>query len=137
MARLAGQFAGILRVTVDSARTDELVASLRQLDGAGLQVIARKAAAPEVPASRTVQVQLTANDRPGIVLEVSRIFAERGLNVEELETEVTSAPMSGDPIFVARAVVRPPASFDLHDLRTRLESLGGELMVDFTSSPPA
>ena len=26
MARLAGQFAGILRVTVDSARTDELVA---------------------------------------------------------------------------------------------------------------
>ncbi|MCL4227694.1 MAG: hypothetical protein KJZ91_24780 [Myxococcales bacterium] len=45
MAQLAGQFAGILLVTVDPARSDELVAALRGLGGAGLQVTAHASTA--------------------------------------------------------------------------------------------
>jgi glycine cleavage system regulatory protein len=41
MARLAGQFAGILLVSIERARTDELVASLGALDARGLHVVAR------------------------------------------------------------------------------------------------
>jgi len=134
MARLAGQFAGILRITVDAHRTDELLAALRSLDAAGLQVTAQKTTAPTTePAAIAIRVELTANDRPGIIRDVARILAERGLNVEELETEVREAPMSGEPLFTARAMVRAPASFQLHELRARLEALGGELMVDLSS----
>ena len=131
MARLAGQFAGILLVTVDAERADELVASLRKLESAGLVVTVRPtdAATPE-PASVLIRLTLTAHDRPGIVRDVSAILAERGLNVEELETEVASAPMSGDTMFTARARVRAPAASSLAELRTKLEALGGELMLD-------
>jgi glycine cleavage system regulatory protein len=132
MARLAGQFAGILLVTVDSDRSDELVASLRKLEASGLHITVRptEALPAAQPVSIAIRLEVTAHDRPGIVHDVSRILAERGLNVEELETEVASAAMSGDPMFTARARLRGPASTSLADLRTRLESLGGELMLD-------
>jgi len=131
MARLAGQFAGILLVTVDAERSDELVASLRKLESAGLVITVRPTEAPTaVPASVNIRLQLTANDRPGIIRDVSKILAERGCNVEELETEVASAPMSGDPMFTARARLRAPATTSLADLRARLEALGSELMLD-------
>ena len=131
MARLAGQFAGILLVTIDAAQSDPLVSALRKLEGAGLVVTVRPTEAPaQVAASVLVRLQLTANDRPGIVRDVSKILAERELNVEELETEVSSAPMSGEAMFKARARLRAPATTSLADLRTRLEALGSELMLD-------
>lgn len=131
MAQLAGQFAGILLVTVDRARTDELVAGLRSLGGAGLQVSAHPAGGP-VPASdaQVVHLELTGADRVGIVRDVARILAERGVNVEDLESSVSSAPMSGEALFSARAVLRVPTSLSLADLRASLETLGSELMVD-------
>lgn len=135
MAQLAGQFAGILLVTVDRARTDELVAGLRGLGGAGLQVSAHPAGAA-APASEAQQVhlELTGDDRVGIVRDVARILAERGVNVEDLESTVSSAPMSGEPLFSARAVLRVPPGLSLADLRASLETLGSELMVDLTTS---
>jgi glycine cleavage system regulatory protein len=131
MARLAGQFAGILLVTVDRERSDELVAALRKLEASGLVVTVRPTeAGTSEGASMHFRLSLTAHDRPGIVRDVSKILAERGLNVEELETEVTSAPMSGEAMFTTRAQVRAPATFSLADLRAKLEALGGELMLD-------
>ncbi|HUS28296.1 MAG TPA: ACT domain-containing protein [Kofleriaceae bacterium] len=135
MARLAGQFAGILLVTIEAGKTDELVASLRTLDAAGLQVTARRTAAPEPATDHSVlKLTVTANDRPGIVRDVSRVLAERGINVEDLETEVTSAAMSGGPLFNYRALIRAPGGVALDDLRARLEALGSELMVDLSST---
>lgn len=131
MARLAGQFAGILLVTVDKTRSDELVASLRGLEGAGLTITARVTELPAAPvATRHLKLSLTAHDRAGIVRDVTKILAERNLNVEELETEVASAPMSGESMFTAHARVLAPAALSLQDLRGALEALGGELMLD-------
>ncbi len=138
MAQLAGQFAGILLVTIEKDRTDELVAALRALGGAGLQVTAHAApgAGSEAAAAESHEVflELTGDDRVGIVRDVARILAERGVNVEELESDVTSAPMSGEPLFSARAVLRVPATLSLADLRTSLEALGSELMVDLATA---
>ena len=130
MARLGGQFAGILLVTVETARTDELVASLRELDAQGLQVTARPTAAPAKQATRAVRLVVTGQDRPGIVRDVARVLAERGANVEELESTIASAPMSGERLFTAKIRVAVAAGADTSDLRARLEALGGEVMVD-------
>ena len=133
MARLAGQFAGILLVTCDAARSDELVAAMRTLESAGLQVTVRATPAAAPPAGSRIQLALTGADRAGIIRDVSRVLAERGVNVEELESEVSSAPMSGEPLFTARARLRVPPGLALTDLRASLEKLAGELMVDLTT----
>lgn len=130
MARLAGQFAGILLVTVDTARTDELVAALRALDATGLQVSVRPTAAPSAPGGTRIRLELTGQDRPGIVRDVARVLAERGANVEELESSVASAPMSGERMFTARITAIARDGGELADLKSRLEGLTSELMVD-------
>ncbi len=119
-------------MTIERARAAELLLALRALDARGLQVVARPAGGEAAPVQEGVRIRLglTGDDRPGIVRDVSRVLAERGVNVEELETEVTSAPMSGEPLFRARAVLHVPAAVALGELRAGLESLAGELMVD-------
>jgi glycine cleavage system regulatory protein len=131
LARLGGQFAGIVLVTIDDAKTDALIAKLRELESAGLQVTSRVVPAAVVaPSGTRVRLTVTGGDRPGIVRDVSRILAERAVNVEEIESSVGSAPMSGEAMFVARARLMVPTSLELTTLRTALESLGNELMVD-------
>lgn len=133
MARLAGQFAGILLVTIDAPRTDQLLSSLRGLEGTGLQITVRHTAPTAPAAGVAVGLEVRGHDRPGIVRDVARILAERGINVEELESEVTSAAMSGEQMFSARARLFLPASVDLGELRASLERLSGELMVDLAA----
>jgi glycine cleavage system regulatory protein len=133
LARLAGQFAGVVLVTIESAKADQLIASLRELEKAGLQVTARPVAPATIAMTGTrVRMTVTGGDRPGIVRDVSRILAERGVNVEELESAMASAPMSGEPMFVARARLLVPAQLELSTLRAALEGLGNELMVDLS-----
>jgi glycine cleavage system regulatory protein len=133
LARLGGQFAGIVLVTIDDAKSDALIAKLRELESAGLQVTSRVVpAAVAAPSGVRVRLTVTGSDRAGIVRDVSRILAERAVNVEELESSVGSAPMSGEAMFVARARLMVPTSLELTTLRTALESLGHELMVDLT-----
>jgi glycine cleavage system regulatory protein len=73
---------------------------------------------------------LLGNDRPGIVRDISRVLAQHGVNIEELETEVESASMSGELLFHARAALALPEGADLEALRADLEQLANELMVD-------
>ncbi len=134
MARLSGQFAGIVLVSVEAARTDELVAGLRGMVDVGLQVTAHAIAArPPGGAGARVRLEVTGADRPGIVREVSRILAQRGVNIEELESQVVSAPMSGEALFRARASLLVPSTVALADLRGALEALAGEMMIDLAS----
>jgi glycine cleavage system regulatory protein len=131
MARLAGKFAGILRLSVDGERADALSSRLTTFDPALTVVVERSGDGAE-RAFRALRLELVGNDRPGIIRDIARTLAQHQVNIEELETDVTSAPMSGDALFRARANLRTPPSVALDTLRSRLEALAGELMVDLT-----
>jgi glycine cleavage system regulatory protein len=81
-----------------------------------------------------VRLAVTGNHRPGIVRDLARVLHERGVNVEELESEVQSAPMAGGVLFLARAVLQVPPQLTLPELRRALEALAGELMVDLSTA---
>ena len=132
MARLAGKFAGLLRVSVDAARAEALAARLTTLRDAGLAVVVERSGDAQGGTFRALRLELVGNDHPGIIRDISRVLAEHRVNIEELETDITSAPMSGETMFRARAQLRIPSSVTIDSLRTRLEALAGELMVDLT-----
>ncbi len=130
MAHLAGQFAGILRVEVPDAKAPALVAALRALEARGLRVVVEASAAPPPPGARRVMaLDVVGLDRPGIVREISHVLVERGVNIEELVTDRSAAPMSGELLFRTRARVHVPASTDAAELRGRLERVASDLMV--------
>jgi glycine cleavage system regulatory protein len=136
MAHLAGKFAGVLLVEVPDERAGALVEALGRLEQRGLRVVAERSAAEPAPAGRTFVVDLVGLDRPGLVREISQVLAERGVNIEELTTDRTAAPMSGELLFRSRARVLVPPRTDAAELRARLERLAGDLMVQVTLGEP-
>ncbi|MFT3871425.1 MAG: ACT domain-containing protein [Nocardioides sp.] len=132
MAHLAGTFAGIVEIDVPSAQVDALVSGVEALGSQGLRVsVERSGEAP--PAStegHRMSLHLVGADRPGIVAEVSALLARHGVNLEELSTQVVEAPMAGGTLFEADAVAVVPDSADTTALRSALEALANELMVD-------
>ena len=131
MARLAGKFAGLLRVSVDDERADALAASLRAASqSSGLTVVVERSGERQAHGFRTIRLDLLGNDHPGIIRDISRVLSRNGINIEELETDLTSAPMTGETLFRARAHLRIPTTLSVEWLRGRLEALAGELMVD-------
>lgn len=132
MAQLAGRFAGILRVAVPDDRADALAAELASLQAHGLVVVVERGEASPASAARHLRIELLGADHPGIVREIARALADRGINVIELETESQSAPMSGEPLFRAVANLQAPADLAIDELRTKLEELAQDLMVDIT-----
>jgi glycine cleavage system regulatory protein len=130
MAHLAGKFAGILRVNVPSERAGDLQTALSKLQTRGLKVVAEAGGEAADTTFRPMDVELLGLDRPGLVREISSLLAARRVNVEELTTDVYSAPMSGDTMFRARARVHVPPEVDEHELRESLERLAGDLMVE-------
>ncbi|MCB1665110.1 MAG: glycine cleavage system protein R [Pseudomonadales bacterium] len=132
MSHLAGKFAGILRVSVGDAEADALVADLQGLSSVLKLVVEKVNVAESAPRQRSLRLTLVGNDRPGIVREISRALAEAGVNVEELSTEISSAPMSGEPLFQAEAELKVPVNLDSGALKSRLEQLADDLIVEIS-----
>jgi glycine cleavage system regulatory protein len=131
MIRLGGQFAGILRAELPPERLAPAMGALADLEKRGLKVLAEAEPTTSALASGPLMsLEVIGVDRPGIVQEIAQLLAEAGINVEELATERQSAPMSGEMLFQARAVIRIPSSADLGSLRARLERAAKDLMVD-------
>ncbi|MCY1517272.1 ACT domain protein [compost metagenome] len=130
MSRMAGQFAGILRVAVPAEGYDELVEGLQGLSAHGIRVMLAQSGIEPACTWKPILLDLVGNDRPGIVRDITRLLAELGVNLESLITEVMPAPMSSEPLFHAEAVLAVPLTLSLDVLQARLEGLADELMVE-------
>ena len=133
MSRLGGQFAGILRVEVQADKEQGLVSELKALSARGLSVVVhsdqRKS---ESPPGKVRVLEIVGQDRPGIVRQISHALASYGVNVEELETECSSAAMTGETLFKARAKLRIPESADVEKIRQNLEKIASDLIVEIS-----
>ncbi|MEZ4649652.1 MAG: ACT domain-containing protein [Candidatus Eisenbacteria bacterium] len=131
MSRLAGKFAGVLRIEVASERSDALEAALHALSSEGFHLQLERSPDPgAVEAPRELILEVVGHDRPGIVAALSRTLAVHRVNVESLETERKNAAMSGESLFQAKARIHMPADLDEEQLRRALEAIAGDLMVD-------
>jgi glycine cleavage system regulatory protein len=133
MCRLGGEFAGILRIHVPKEREQVLVRALRTLHSQGLAVTIRPdQAGSSEGITKSASLSLVGQDRPGIIYQITAALANQKINVEELESECYSAPMSGEMTFTAIARLQIPESCIISELRRELEEIGSELMVDIS-----
>jgi len=136
MARLAGQFAGIVLLEAP----ESLLGELHALESQGLRIVVQTGVAGAVAAAAAkprLALEVVGNDRPGIVRDIAQILAECEVNIEELSTGVASASFSGEPLFRLTALVRAPGAAAVEAVRAALERLGNELMVDIQAASEA
>ena len=62
--------------------------------------------------------------------DLSARLAERGVSIDELHTEIASAAMSAENLFKVKAALIVPDALSDDELRSGLEALANEMMVD-------
>ncbi|MCC2113990.1 MAG: amino acid-binding protein [Hyphomicrobiales bacterium] len=131
MARLGGQFAGILRISVDETELAPLEQALTGLREKDISVTWREGeVGAEAATARRAKINVIGQDHAGIVRDVTRMLSEKGVNVDRFNSTVFVASMSGAPMFVAEAEILVPDESDLDDLREALEDIAHDIMVD-------
>jgi glycine cleavage system regulatory protein len=130
MSQLAGKFAGILKISVADENSEALIKALQAIPN-GLKLVVEQAASPTtIGAPVAIQMSLVANDRPGIVKEISQALASMRINVESLVTSCKPAPMTSAELFTAKAVLNIPPTLEIDDLKKELEKLADDLIVE-------
>ncbi|UCF38007.1 MAG: glycine cleavage system protein R [Acidobacteriota bacterium] len=133
LSSMAGFFGGMIHLNVPADQADSLRTALRDLEAEGLTILVQTAAHESLSAGvQAVQLEVIGNDRPGIVNRISEAIAAKRVNLEKIESECTSAPMSGTEIFTLKAELIVPSDLSLEELRSDLEKIATDLMVDIS-----
>lgn len=134
MARLAGQFAGVVRVECNGDDVAKLTQCLTNLASEGIAVqIHGEGDLSDYPYTRCLKVDIYGNDRPGIVSQLTQAISHAGANIEELNSSIKSAAMSGHPIFHASGTICLPDSTDEATLIAAIEDLSDDLNVEVSA----
>ena len=135
LANLSGKFSGMVLLAVPASSTADFESRILDFNGENLVLQLHKA---DINGARSQNVEthlirVVANDRPGILSQVSNQLSEFGLNVEELSTDCQPAPMSNELLFRAEINFSCPSGFDLDTLCGALEMLADDLIVELDS----
>jgi glycine cleavage system transcriptional repressor len=126
MAILRGHFA--LTLIVEGAERDALAADLDKLDVLETWSVAEVAEAGSAARSEpTAVVAVHGADHPGIVAAVTRVLADAGVNVCDLQTRLVR-----DLYVMIMDVAVPPGAEDLDE---RLQAVAAEQDVAITLRP--
>jgi len=136
LAQLGGKFTGLMRVSLPSDRGTSLERALERLTEYGLSVSVTRLdnLSPSEHSGRDINLSVIGPDRPGIVREVAHALSARRINVVDMESGVTSAPMSAELLFQAEIVATIPDDTDMLDLQTSLDDIANSMALDIELS---
>jgi len=136
MVNLRGQFALIALVEGDAAVQEAVKKRLREA-ASKMALTIEFSGAPKTTPREGVPFRLKtySMDQPGIVHKITSYLHEQGVNVEELETHLESAPFMGTPVFTMEIVMLVPKTASVKALRRALEELGDTINCDVDLDP--
>jgi glycine cleavage system transcriptional repressor len=137
MARLGGEFAVLMLVSLPADRGDALQRTVVDLTARGYKVTAvptRENGAPAHPGWLPYRIEVQGADHEGIVHNIAHALAQQGISIETMDTGNTRAPNSGALLFTMNALVLVPPGLDEALWRADLENTSHDQHVDITVS---
>ncbi|MBU2872269.1 ACT domain-containing protein [Colwellia sp. E2M01] len=127
--QLSGFFAGVIEVAVTKEHCESLVNELKTIDGLNCQI---EVAKPDLAKTNcNLELEITANDRAGIVQEVSSVIHHQNGNLIKLVCTQESAAHSGQDMFKAKVKISIDEN-SIDNLIAALEQIADDLMVDIS-----
>ena len=133
MARLGGEFAILMLVSVPSERIAGLESDLERLTAQGYKVTTtqpERTYAESHPGWLPYRIEVHGADHEGIIQEVARYLSHRGINIESMDSETTPAPISGVPLFTMTAEVAVPPDLAGQGWEAGLEEISSQLNLE-------
>ena len=124
-------------IILTSGNTDDIERLINDLDilraKTGLDIYIRKTKAPshrDVLPSIPYKLIATSIDRPGIIHQLCKALHQRGINIEEISTNVDHNPATGANVFQMICYFSLPPAVKIIDLKGDLTRISDEYNVD-------
>lgn len=128
MHKISGLFAGIIEISIDDAHIDNLLTALDNYPDLTFQFVVCESDSTE--AVPIVTLEITANDRLGIVNEISSAIHRQGGNLIRMVSKRENAAHTGQMLFMAKVTATITNAEDKEQLIQGLENLADDLIVD-------
>ena len=128
MSRLGSDFAIIMLVTVAPDWEESLEVALKSITE--LTITTKPTKLPHVSDDRQFRIDLSGADNEGIVKVLSKYLAEKSINILEMETHTSQAPVSGTPLFNLNAFVSIPNDVEEKLIQFDLSQIARDLGVE-------
>ena len=132
MSRLGSDFAIIMLVTVAPDWEESLEVALKSITE--LTITTKPTKLPQVSDGRQFRIDLSGADNEGIVKVLSKYLAEKSINIVEMETHTSQAPVSGTPLFNLNAFVSIPNDVEEKLIQADLAQIAQDLGVEIQLS---
>lgn len=137
MARLGGEFAVLMLVTIPDNKGEVLEKTITDLAARGYKVTTTPTKDNDQATHHDwlpYRIDVHGADHEGIVHDISHTLAVRGISIETMDTGNTRAPNSGLLLFNMKALVMVPPGLDERLWRLELENSGHDHHVDISIS---
>jgi glycine cleavage system transcriptional repressor len=138
MARLGGEFAILMLLSLPAERLDGLETSLGTLAGRGYKITTSRTESSYAESHsrwRPYRIELRGADHEGIVHEVARTLSRRGINIESMDAGTSLAPITGTPLFSMTALVAVPPDLPGQSWEAELQEVEHRLNVEIRVTP--
>jgi glycine cleavage system transcriptional repressor len=137
MARLGGEFAMLMLVSIEEAQFEALEQGLNSLHEQDFQVTIKPTDLSyelKYAGWLPYQIEVHGADHEGIVHKVAHYLTLRGINIETMDTGIVPAPMSGTLFFSMNAIVFVPPNLSKKDWQADLDEIADQLNVEIKVS---
>lgn len=131
---LGNEFAMIILTSGKTDAIESLIGDLESLrQKTGLEINVRKTKAPshrEVPPSIPYKLMATSIDHPGIVHQITKVLHLKGINIEDMSSNVDFNPFTGAQIFNMICYFSLPPTVKIVELKKDMTRIGDDFNID-------
>jgi len=131
MTRLGSDFVIILLITIDSEWEEPLVVALQAIKELSITTKATKS--KTVITGKHCQITLNGADNEGIINVLSHYLSEKFMNIQDLDTHISHAPITGAPMFNLNAITVIPENLKITDIQFDLSQIADKLGVEIVA----
>ncbi|MBM4197171.1 MAG: glycine cleavage system protein R [Gammaproteobacteria bacterium] len=136
MIALGSEFAAVMLVSGNWHSVNKIRDKLQQLQkDTGLAISVRDTEPRTIEQSAPYNIDVVTLDQEGIVLRLSSFFANREIEIAELNTRRYNAPHTGSAMFSVQMIVNLPAKTHVATLREEFLDFCDEHNLDAVMEP--
>jgi glycine cleavage system regulatory protein len=127
VVNLDGYVACIFKVQVPQKNSQALQERLLALDE--LQVTIHQCKPAHLLEAEPIRLSIDAEDRPGLINDITRLLVGHGVNVNKLECHRVSVPDAGENVFTAEFDLMVPDNENTASIIAEIEGLQEQMVV--------
>ncbi|GAA5189100.1 glycine cleavage system protein R [Ferrimonas gelatinilytica] len=127
ICNMDGRFMALIKIDVPKEGQNALQSALQQLND--VEVTIHPLSPPPKHDAVSAAFRIDADDRPGLINDISQLMASHSINIDQLESHRLGVSDTGQSLFTAKLQVTLPAELDPASLARELEGLHEHIVV--------